>query len=278
MNANRAYAYVKGSLSSFYDEREAESLALRLLEHLYGITRREIVLSQEIDVSQQELDLAISLLSEQKPIQYIIGYEQFCAREFIVNESVLIPRPETEELVQLIVRRGAKYGKFLDIGTGSGAIAITLAKEIPGAELTAWDISEAALETARENADRLNANVKFERVDVLDLPDGDEKFDLIVSNPPYVLDSEKFEMRRNVLDYEPHTALFVRDSDPLIFYRAIVRYAAKHLTAAGGLYFEINQKYGAGVADLMRDDFQNIEIVKDIHGVDRFVIGNVKEY
>jgi release factor glutamine methyltransferase len=193
-----------------------------------------------------------------------------------VNESVLIPRPETEELVDWIRNENDlnKNLQILDIGTGSGCIAISLKHEFPFATVDAFDISNEALETARKNAAQNGLEVNFSEVDILNAPAFDKKWDIIVSNPPYVLENEKLQMHSNVLEYEPHLALFVPDNDPLLFYREIALFAKKQLNANGKLYFEINRAYGQATVDMLSElGFQHIELRKDISGNDRMVRG-----
>ena len=218
---------------------------------------------------------AVKDLLKNKPIQYIIGETEFCDLKFKVNENVLIPRPETSELVYKIVERQKTKDKrqlsILDIGTGSGCIAISLAKNIPGSKVHALDISEKALEVAKENAINNNVDVTFINDDILSLKNNiDTKFDIIVSNPPYVRELEKADMRDNVLNWEPHNALFVSDNDPLIFYRNILEFAKTHLNENGEIWFEINEYLGKEMTDLCKEyGFSDIEIFKDFRGKER---------
>ena len=212
-------------------------------------------------------------LEKYEPIQYIEGKKYFSGREFFVRQGVLIPRPETEELVELAAQACKPNAKILDIGTGSGCIAISLAKKLPEAEVHAWDISEAALEVAKQNNEQLSASVHFEQHDILTyLATGEEAFDLIISNPPYITESEKAEMEANVLAWEPSIALFVPDNDPLLFYRRIGELALRMLTPNGKLFFEINRAYGDATKQLLcNQGYKNIHIQKDLSGNDRFV-------
>jgi release factor glutamine methyltransferase len=271
-------------ITSVYEENEAKSIVYLLLEHYLNLSKTDILLDNHIS---QVFDFKsiIERLKAQEPVQYIIGETEFYGRRFKVTPDTLIPRPETEELVQLsIINYQSTIKSFqqehlsspiriLDIGTGTGCIAISLACEIPNAQVYAYDISENALKIAKENADRNKANVVFERVDILNLPPFSlSSFSIIVSNPPYVMNAEKSEMEQNVLDYEPHLALFVEDSDPLIFYKAIAEFASKNLTDKGLCVVEINQAFGLETAELFwNQGFRYVEVVKDMFGKDRMV-------
>ena len=211
------------------------------------------------------------------PIQYVLGQTDFCGRTFLVNEAVLIPRPETEELCNWIFTQKGRFSscKILDIGTGSGCIAITLAAELPHAEITAWDISAEALKVAERNAKRHNVQVAFEQVDVLNIPHPSSltpHFSLIISNPPYICNHERSEMEVNVLEHEPHTALFVPDEDPLLFYRAIAQYGQKALRQGGWLYFEMNPLYADLLYQMLNSmSYHDIEIKVDQYGKQRMI-------
>ena len=271
--------YFFSSLKNTYEKQELESLFLISAEEILGLTRVGIRLEKGVRLLESELlefNSLIKRLKKNTPIQYVLGKAPFYERDFLVNENVLIPRQETEELIQLIVNQNkVSSPKILDIGTGSGAIAISLDLEIPEAEVLAIDISEKALELAKQNNELLNGNVSFEIQDVLDesIWESNSNFDIIVSNPPYVLESEKQVMQPNVLENEPHLALFVEDNNPLLFYIKIVNFAIKNLKSKGYLYFEINEKYGKEVAELMEEKFENVEIVKDLNGKDRMIKG-----
>ena len=279
--------YYASQLESIYDSDEANALIMILLEHYFNIDRVKIALEPDLRLSESELltlHFAVKELLKNRPIQYIIGETEFCGMRFFVNGNVLIPRPETQEMVEMIanfarrdnacvIRTGCK---IIDIGTGSGCIAISLAKLIPNSDVTAMDVSEKALEVARKNADANGVNVHFVQDDILKPSTAeliDNQFDIIVSNPPYVCDSEKSEMRANVLDHEPSSALFVPDSDPLIFYRKILEFAQKALKPNGQIWFEINEKFGKETAELCREKgFKNVEIIKDFRGKERVII------
>ncbi len=266
-------------LTSIYDENEARAVAKMVLEH-YGLTMSDIVLGREQTLPVEELLTIRTRLLSGEPVQYVLGLAEFGPHVFHVAPGVLIPRPETYELCQWIV--GSEQRKvisdkysFLDIGTGSGCIACTLAAEMPEAEMTAWDISEEALKIARENANHNKVHVTFEQVDVLHLTSDilhqtSEALSLIVSNPPYICNKERAAMAVNVLEYEPHTALFVPDDDPLLFYRAIAQYGQTALKAGGWLYFEINPLYAQEMCDMLRImSYHDIELKADQYGKQR---------
>ncbi|HSF52743.1 MAG TPA: peptide chain release factor N(5)-glutamine methyltransferase [Algoriphagus sp.] len=260
-----------------YDLNEAENLVNWLLEHHLGLRRVDMMHFLE------EKDLPINLKADfekvktGEPIQYILGHGPFYGREFIVTRDTLIPRNETEELVHLIIKENPKPNlKILDIGTGTGCIPISLALEMNSPEVYALDISEKALEVASENADKLHAKVRFSKCDILKEIPQVEELDILVSNPPYIPIEEKGQMHHNVLDYEPDLALFVSNEDPLIFYRAISEKGKKLLKPSGKIYFEINERFGNAVADLLETlGYQNVRIIKDLNGKDRMVAGQV---
>lgn len=265
-----------------YEKEEIESFFYLILNHLKNKSRVDLALNAEMEFSENELqkmDFYTNELKGYKPIQYVLGSTDFFGLEFAVNPNVLIPRPETEELVGWIIseNRNKPHLKILDIGTGSGAIAITLAKNLE-AELTAFDISEKALATAQKNADHNRTFVHFIEFDILnDVWEG-ELFDVIVSNPPYVRELEKNQIRPNVLDNEPHLALFVPDKDPLVFYRKIADFALKHLNPDGQLFFEINQYLGEATLRLLEEKgFKNSILKKDIYGNDRMILASMQD-
>jgi len=265
-------------LTPLYDAREAESFFYLILEAKHQLKRIDIALQPELVLLASELEIWNSILEQLKreiPIQYLLGTTHFYGLEFEVNSSVLIPRPETEELVDWIVHKSKIKNqkskiKILDIGTGSGCIAISLAKNLPNAEVFALDVSEKALATAQKNAELNQVHVQFICQSILETEDLGQQFDVIVSNPPYVRHLEKQEIKKNVLENEPHLALFVADDDALIFYRKIAQLALKNLSQTGQLYFEINQYLGQEMLDLLQDmDFKNSELRQDIYGNDR---------
>ena len=270
--------YYCEQLCSIYDNDEANAMILILLEHYFNITRVKMALEPDMRLSESEMltfHFAVKDLLKNKPIQYIIGETEFCDLKFKVNENVLIPRPETSEMIYKIVNRQRttdnRQLSILDIGTGSGCIAISLAKQIPNSKVYALDISEKALEVAKENAINNDAEVAFIHNDILSLKNKIEtKFDIIVSNPPYVRELEKAEMRDNVLNWEPHNALFVSDNDPLIFYRNILEFAKNNLKQNGEIWFEINEYLGKEMTDLCKEyGFSDVEIFKDFRGKER---------
>ena len=270
--------YYCEQLCSVYDNDEANAMILILLEHYFNITRIKMALEPDMRLSESEMlifHFAVKDLLKNKPIQYIIGETEFCDLKFKVNENVLIPRPETSELVMKIINSQQSTANsqqlILDIGTGSGCIAISLAKKLSNSKVYALDISEKALEVAKGNAINNDAEVAFIHDDILNLKNKIEtQFDIIVSNPPYVRELEKAEMRDNVLDWEPHNALFVSDNDPLIFYRNILEFAKSHLKENGEIWFEINEYLGKEMADLCKEyGFSDVEIFKDFRGKER---------
>lgn len=263
-----------------YGKEEASQLVLLLTEHYFGIDRLKLAVEPDFRLTESELltiHFAVKELKQHKPVQYIIGQKEFFGRQFSVNEDVLIPRPETEQLVQLtidFISKNKNYKHILDIGTGSGCIAVSLDLEQPEISVSACDISKKALETARKNAETLGANVAFFECDVIHfnqdalLP----KWDLIVSNPPYVTENDKKQMMQNVLAWEPHLALFVTDEDPLIFYRSIIQFSTNHLSIGGSILFEINELFGDQLIKLCQDNhFTDISIHLDFHGKNRFI-------
>lgn len=265
-------------LESIYDQGEVESFFYLILENKHQLKRIDLALSPDLEFSDSEIQVWDSILEQLKkeiPIQYILGQTFFYGLDFEVNSNVLIPRPETEELVDWIINDfsdnpSKQNFKILDIGTGSGCIAISLAKNIPTAQVFAIDVSEGALATAKRNAEKNDVKVTFLHKNILETTDLKEQFDVIVSNPPYVRHLEKEEIKKNVLDYEPHLALFVENDDALLFYRKIAELAQKNLSKDGKLYFEINQYLGKQMVELLEKlKFKNVELRKDIYGNDR---------
>lgn len=293
-------------LTAIYNEREAQAIVRTVLDALFGMSLTDICLGKVTQLSADDttrLEKIIQRLEKSEPVQYVLGAEWFAGRLFDVAPGVLIPRPETEDLVKWACNeakekekekekednskeeRGkeekedskkeeAPHPSILDIGTGSGCIAITVALALPQARVTAWDISPDALAIAAGNAHKLGASVRFEHQDALSAPDDEARWDVIVSNPPYICDRERADMSDNVLSYEPELALFVPDSDPLLFYRAIARYASKALKPGGRLLFETNTAYAHEVAQAMADEgFTAIEVRNDCFGKPRMVKG-----
>ena len=267
------------ALNSIFDDQEIDSFFYIILEAFHKLKRIDLALNPNLELNTVQLlqwETVLTDLKKQKPIQYILGETEFFGLPFYVNENTLIPRPETEELVDLIIKDLKKEGlqdlKILDIGTGTGCIAISLAKNIPNALVFALDVSEKALAIAEKNAVLNDVNVSFLHQNILEIKNLNKKFDIIVSNPPYVRNLEKHEIHKNVLEYEPHLALFVEDYDALLFYRKIAELAKKNLSKNGKLYFEINQYLGKETIDLLDSlDFQNIQLKKDIYGNDRMI-------
>lgn len=290
-------------LTAIYNEREAQAIVRTVLDALFGMSLTDICLGKVTQLSADDttrLEKIMQRLEKSEPVQYVLGAEWFAGRLFDVAPGVLIPRPETEDLVKWacdeakekakednskeergeeekeVSKKGeeAPHPSILDIGTGSGCIAITVALALPQARVTAWDISTDALAIAAGNAHRLGASVRFEHQDALSAPDDEERWDVIVSNPPYICDRERADMSDNVLSYEPELALFVPDNDPLLFYRAIAHYASKALKPGGRLLFETNTAYAHEVAQTMADEgFTAIEVRNDCFGKPRMVKG-----
>ena len=268
------------SLSSIYDSQEVDSFFYLILNNFYQMSRVDLALKPEFEIEEIEIQKWKSIIAElqrQKPIQYILGETEFFGLPFEVNSAVLIPRPETEELVDWILKNNSNSSELLrvlDIGTGSGCIPITLAKNLKNSEVSAIDVSAEALKVAEINAEKNSVEVNFIEKDILKTEDLDAIYDIIVSNPPYVRELEKQEMQKNVLEFEPHLALFVEDDDALLFYLKITQLASKSLSEGGQLYFEINQYLGQRMVDLLNEyKFRDIELRKDIYGNDRMIFG-----
>lgn len=262
-------------LSALYPLEEAESLVIWLFEEFLGKKRMDIIRDEQVEKLPEALQAALEQLLKGKPIQYILGSAPFYGREFEVSPAVLIPRNETEELVHLIIKENTQEGlRILDIGTGSGCIPITLSLEMVRPQVFAVDISPEALEMAKRNAFIHHAAVGFHLLDILKQDIPFDNLDILVSNPPYVRYSEKEKMHQNVLDYEPHLALFVFDEDPLLFYREIAKKAKKVLKPGGKLYFEINEALGADTQKLMEDlGYSKVKVLKDLNDRERMVVG-----
>ena len=285
------YSEIWHRIATSYDDGEARAIARILIEELFGLSYADIVCGATEQLSADDtlrLDTAVRRIEQGEPLQHVLGYADFCGNRFSVNSSVLIPRPETEWLVD----EGAKLmdgciasdemqhkaphspKRILDIGTGSGCIAISLKLRLGDAYVEAWDISEEALRTAQDNADALKAEVVFRKRDALRADNTAAPWDLIVSNPPYICDSERSAMDDNVLLHEPHTALFVPDDDPLRFYRAIARYALLTLNIGGSLLFECNTRYAEATGAMLRDmGFEEVTVSDDCFNLPRFVRG-----
>ena len=286
------YSEIWHRIATSYDDSEARAIARILIEELFGLLYADIVCGATEQLSADDtlrLDTAVRRIEQGEPLQHVLGYADFCGNRFCVNGSVLIPRPETEWLVD----EGAKLMKgciasdetqhkaphspkrILDIGTGSGCIAISLKLRLGDAYVEAWDISEEALRTAQDNADALKAEVVFRKRDALRADNTAAPWDLIVSNPPYICNSERSAMDDNVLLHEPHTALFVPDDDPLRFYRAIARYALLTLNIGGSLLFECNTRYAEATGKMLSDmGFEEVTVSYDCFNLPRFVRGS----
>ncbi len=281
MTTREAILLLRSELATCYDSREIEGITRIIFE--------DVLLWQPIDIVMREneplpeffdnrLASIISRLKQHEPLQYILGKARFHGHSFAVTPATLIPRPETEQLVDMIVDENPGSDlQVLDIGTGSGCIAISLARALKFAQVTATDISRAALEVAQQNAAALKTRVKFLEQDILSCRAPSEAWDIIVSNPPYITEQEKAAMERNVLDYEPASALFVPDDDPMLFYRPIASYASRALKNGGRLYLEINRAMGNLVCDtLQRAGLSNIQVHNDFNGNVRFVTATKK--
>ncbi len=266
------------SLKNIYEPQEIEYFFYYILEKIHHLKRFEFTLQKSKFLTENEQNqwfIILDDLKKEKPIQYIFNEAHFFGYDFFVNEHTLIPRPETEELVDLIIKNHQnKTLKFLDIGTGSGCIAISLAKNLENSTVFALDISENALQIAQKNAISNQANIHFLKSDILQQPTLVQRFDVIVSNPPYVREVEKAEIKKNVLDYEPHSALFVPDENPLLFYEALAKFAQNHLVSNGILYVEINQYLGAETIQLFENyGFTAVKLIQDLQKNDRIVVG-----
>lgn len=268
-------ASIDRALGRRYEALELESVRRALCTEYLGISALSYYTKETLKPDAERdrrLADALARLAGGEPLQYLLGWAPFCGLQFKVDSRVLIPRPETAELVEWVEQDCAGTGSLLDIGTGSGCIAVTLAHKLPGWKVQGWDISADALDVARENSRLNGTQVTFSQVDILADAKLEGRFDVIVSNPPYVLDSERDSMESTVLDYEPHTALFVRDNDPLVFYRAIAEFAVVALNGGGRLYFEINPLKAQDMNDLLVDaGFHNVELRNDIFGKTRMI-------
>ena len=296
---NDVFAYFKQSLVKHYDDREIEAITLLTISEICNLSKAKIKAFPELELSLQQLEKLNDIstrLQTSELIQYILGKTEFYGLPFNVNPSVLIPRPETEELVEWVissvgsgelgvvngewaVMNGKKsMGRILDIGSGSGCIAISLKKNLPGFNVSSIDISKSALKTAKENARLNEVDIDFIEADILNkalwpqISNPESQISIIVSNPPYVILHDKTKMHTNVTDFEPHNALFVPEDDPLIFYKAIADYALLNLSKNGLLFFEINESYGNDIVGLLADKgFKNIGLRKDLSGRDRMI-------
>ena len=268
---------IEKELSDFYPQGELKVLVRMLLQQVAGWSLVDMLTHNDLTLTaaqQMQIADAVERLKRYEPIQYILGAAEFDGMRLVVDARALIPRPETEELVLLLAETLSPDASVLDIGTGSGCIAVALARRLPQAQVSAYDVSPDALVLAAENARNQGVKIDFRRVDILhDAPADAPVFDAIVSNPPYVTDSERASMEANVLDYEPALALFVPDDDPLLFYRAIADFAWTHLSIGGRLFFEINHRFGAEIVMMLRHKgFANCAVQHDAFGKERFVV------
>ena len=273
---DRLYRQIVGALPPEYDAREARAVALLVLEEAFGIGRTELYAGTARALTEAEaarLDAIVARLAAGEPVQYVLGECSFCGLRLRVTPDVLIPRPETEEIVDRVLSAEAGHPlRVLDAGTGSGCIAVALALGMPGASVEAWDLSEAALAVARANAEACGARVRFARRDLLAPPPAGCSFDVVVSNPPYICLRERAEMDGHVLRYEPASALFVPDDDPLLFYRALSALGRAVLPAGGRMYLETNRAYARDVCALMlADGYAGARVSRDSYGNDRLV-------
>ncbi len=282
------YRTLRQRLTRIYPDGEASAILLLVLGHSFGLSRTDVLMGKADQLTADQLaqlDTIICRLETGEPVQYVLGEAEFDGLRLHVAPGVLIPRPETEELVHWIVEDFTPnslpltpHSSLLDIGTGSGCIALALANRLPHTQVTAWDISPDALRIAADNAQRLGLNVTFQQQDVLHsslLAPDSSLFDVIVSNPPYVLESERKEMEPNVLNWEPSLALFVPDDEPLLFYRRIGELGRVMLNRGGRLYFEINRRFGAETAEMLRGlGYRQVEVRQDISHNDRFVVAD----
>lgn len=272
------YRDIRDVLIREYDAGEASAIAFLLLEEVAGMSRSQALMGDDSPQRDELLRMA-ERIAKGEPVQYVVGKAEFYGLTFHVEPGVLIPRPETEELVDAVELQNAQNARVVDIGTGSGCIAISLSKKFPNAKVEGWDISNDALRIAKGNAELNESNVSFHKVDVLSVSPSEvlslaegKRVDVIVSNPPYICDREKSDMERNVLDHEPHLALFVPDEDPLLFYRKIAELGVEILSTGGRLYFEINRAYGRETVLLLEGlGYSNVQLVQDQFGNDRMV-------
>ncbi len=285
MTLKETKIYIRRELSGIYSENELNSLLKIIFSDIFSMTSLDLILKENLEFNADEsrkIKTLTERLKKHEPIQYVTGITEFYGSAFAVGAEVLIPRPETEELVDLIIKENAgKNSKIIDIGTGSACIAVSLAKHLPQSSVFATDISESALKLAKKNAEKNKVPVSFIRHNIFEdftpaFSDNKiQNFDIIVSNPPYVLMSEKSLMQANVLDYEPHSALFVQNDKPLIFYEAVLSFAKKYLSKKGKIYFEINEQFGEAMKALAKTyGFPDAKLIKDLQHKDRIIAIN----
>jgi len=271
----QAIKFIRSNLSASYETLELQSVSRLLLSKISGYSFTEIIVNKNTIFSAEQraiLKIYVEKLKRGMPVQYVLGETEFCGLPFMVNEAVLIPRPETEELVQWMVQEIKPDSHILDIGTGSGCIAVALKHLLPDADVHACDIAVESLAVATNNADNLRLPVYFFQCDILKAEKSDRKYHVIVSNPPYIPQSERTDMMRRVKDFEPERALFVEDTDPLIFYRKIAQFALSNLFSGGSLFFEVHRDFGKDCVHMLEDmSFVDIQLKKDIFGNERMV-------
>ena len=275
-SSKKIYYQIVNELIPLYGENEARQLTKMLLDDVLGIAFEKIIVDEKIAYTQEiedQLSQKMDLLKNYNPIQYVLGKAHFYGREFFVNSNVLIPRQETEELINEIVIDNKKSNlSILDIGSGSGCIGVTLGLELENATITSLDIDGGALDVTVRNARQFDLEIDCLLEDILAIDKLPGSYDIIVSNPPYVTELEKKQMQNNVLDHEPHKALFVPDSDPLVFYKKIIRLAKNHLVPKGKLYLEINENFGSEMIELCeKEKCVCVKLIQDINGKDRFI-------
>jgi release factor glutamine methyltransferase len=272
MTVREAIQSIERAISALYDPREATAIARQVVCSRCEYNFSQLVVHYDNECQIDDFQTIITQLSAARPVQYVLGQAQFCDLTFEVAEGVLIPRPETEELVARVAADATEGARILDVGTGSGAIAVSLAKMVKGAKVVAVDISEIALEIAAKNAAKNGVDVEVVKADALADMSHLGQFDIIVSNPPYIPQSDLSSMNRNVVGYEPHTALFVADNDALCFYRSIAQNGLTMLRNGGGLYFEIYEQFGSQIAAMLEGmGYRDVVVAKDIFGKDRMV-------
>lgn len=272
MTVREAIQTIERAVSALYDPREATAIARSVVCNRCGYNFSQLVVHYDDECQISDFQTIVEQLSAARPVQYVLGQAQFYDLVFEVGEGVLIPRPETEELVARVAADALPGARILDVGTGSGAIAVSLAKSVAGADVVAVDISDVALEIAARNAANNGVDVTFVKADALADMSHLGVFDIVVSNPPYIPQSDIVEMSRNVVDFEPHTALFVDDNDALCFYRSIAQNSLTMLREGGGLYFEIYEQFGAQIAAMLEQmGYRDIVVAKDIFGKERMV-------
>ncbi len=260
------------AITPHYEPTEARAIAFRCLDLGWNMSSMDIILKKEVDLPD-DWGLRLRRLSDGEPLQYVMGKTYFRNHLFQLNSDTLIPRPETEELVELVLSHATDTASILDVGTGSGCIPISLKLGRPSLSVEAWDISEGALTMARQNATALKAEVKFKQQDIFDWPSSEGNWNVIVSNPPYVTEEEKKEMANHVLEYEPHLALFVPNDDALKYYAALADFALERLRQGGYLCLEINQYFGTQTVELLfSKGFQEVKLIKDFKGNDRMIV------